>query len=205
MSTSPSINPPAPGELIDAAREGAVMKIISLLERGADIEEKDADLDTPLNEAARKGHEEAVRLLIQKGARLTSPNRNGKTALAWAKSNMHVKAFQILEDALKAQSTPKPKDEWLLMGTDKVAHISVYPKTGKRLTDIFNFSNRERVVISDDLDTKASAMTPITSFDDLSADIYTRAFKEFTKLGGKADEDFVLRGVKRIEKSRALG
>jgi hypothetical protein len=48
---------------------------------GCDVNAKDADGDTPLQDAARHGHTEVVALLLQAGADKSVQNMDGKTAL----------------------------------------------------------------------------------------------------------------------------
>ncbi|CAI8017131.1 Ankyrin repeat domain-containing protein 23, partial [Geodia barretti] len=58
-------------ELIAAAvRDEDVMRVVSLLNSGADIQTKDWLSQTPLEWASRYGHLQVVRLLISRGAQL---------------------------------------------------------------------------------------------------------------------------------------
>jgi len=55
-----------------------------LLEKGADIESKDTDGQTPLSWAAQDGCEAVVQLLLEKGADIESKDTDGQTPLLWA-------------------------------------------------------------------------------------------------------------------------
>jgi ankyrin repeat protein len=56
-----------------------------LLEKGAELESKNNDGQTPLSWAAGNGHEAVVKLLLEKGAELEIKDRNdGRTPLVWA-------------------------------------------------------------------------------------------------------------------------
>jgi hypothetical protein len=71
---------------------------------------------------------------------------------------------------------------------DTLVHTHVLPDGQRRLTEIFNFTARERVVISENLKTGAEALGAHESFDDISEDALAAAWATFKKLGGKADE-----------------
>jgi len=204
MTTSNNQPRPNHGELVSAAKNGNLELVKFLLDRGADIEEKDGSEDTPLNEAARKGHIEIVRLLINRGARLVSPNNNGKTALKWAEGNSATEIFQLLSEQLQLaeEKAKHPTKEWILMAEDAVAHVSTYPKMFRKITEIFNFESRERLIIAENLKTSAESVTPPTGFDDLPLLRIEKALEQFTDLGGVADRDYVLRGSTRLEKNK---
>src|SRR5438132_13009401 len=55
-------------DLLDAARQGDLPAIKSLLEKGAALETKTPYGQTPLYLAAMNGHEEVVKFLLDKGA-----------------------------------------------------------------------------------------------------------------------------------------
>lgn len=84
-------------------------------------------------------------------------------------------------------------ETWTLAGSHSVAHITVLPALNKKLTDLFNFESRERVTFSENLATKAELMGPHQNFDTISDDALLKAFSEYKRLGGKADEDKVFR------------
>ena len=59
-------------ELLDASRKGNTSKVISLLEKGADVNVKDKKTgSTALICASRSGHIETVKALLKKGADLS--------------------------------------------------------------------------------------------------------------------------------------
>lgn len=84
-------------------------------------------------------------------------------------------------------------ETWTLAGSHSVAHITVMPALNKKLTELFNFESRERVTFSENLATKAELMGPHQNFDTISDDALLKAFSEYKRLGGKADEDKVFR------------
>jgi ankyrin repeat protein len=53
-----------------------------LLEKGAKLETKDTNGQTPLSYAAGKGHKVVVKLLLEKGAELETKDTSGRTPLS---------------------------------------------------------------------------------------------------------------------------
>ena len=86
------------GSLHAAAEEGNVDLVKSLLERGADINDRDAYGGTPLYRAAAQGNVEVVDLLIEQGAEVDSPNNQGWTPLHIASQPGHLEAARVLID-----------------------------------------------------------------------------------------------------------
>ncbi len=56
--------------LFSAIRENKLSKVIQLLEKGAEVEAKDVDGNTPLHYSVWYGSTEIVKLLIDKGANI---------------------------------------------------------------------------------------------------------------------------------------
>ena len=75
--------------LMLAAFRGDTAGVINLLERGADVNARDADGDTALMFAAFRGHALVVALLLQYGANVHARARNGWTAKKAAQSGLH--------------------------------------------------------------------------------------------------------------------
>ena len=75
---------PAPGEFTKAVKENRADVVKDLLQRGADVNEKDDDGNAALMWATCIGREEIARLLIDQGAILDEKNYGGRTALMWA-------------------------------------------------------------------------------------------------------------------------
>lgn len=71
-------------ELHRAAYWGYADAIEELVEQGADVEEQDAQLETPLHKAVRLGNVDAARKLIELGANADAQNGMGLTPLHWA-------------------------------------------------------------------------------------------------------------------------
>ena len=73
-------------------------RVEKLLARGADVNEPDADLDTPLHGAAQGGDVEVIRMLLDKGAKVNAKNKVGGTPLMWAAVYGHHDAAKLLLD-----------------------------------------------------------------------------------------------------------
>ena len=71
-------------DLRNAAKEGNTEEVELLLDRGANIEDKDIDGHTPLLLAAKWGKTETVELLLDRGANIEAKGRYGKTPLLLA-------------------------------------------------------------------------------------------------------------------------
>ena len=80
-----------------ATENGREAMVELLLERGADLESKDAEYgQTPLSWAAENGHEAVVKLLLERGADVDSKNEWGRTPLSWAAENGHEAVVELL-------------------------------------------------------------------------------------------------------------
>jgi len=81
-----------------ATKEGKVKVVQLLLERGADINSRNANNQTPLGEAATLGNIDVVRLLIERSAEVDSCGRWGWTPLHIASEWGHLEVSRILVD-----------------------------------------------------------------------------------------------------------
>jgi hypothetical protein len=190
-------------QILKAAREGWLGQLVNLLDEGVSIETKDNSGDSLLNEAARCGHMSVVRLLVERGAQLHSPNSSGKTAEKWALEGHHSTIVSFLQEeaaGIQLKAT-QPSQEWVLMSDATVGYISTYPRQYRKITEIFNLASRERLIISENLASKAESIAPPTSFDDLGQDRLKLVAEEAKKLGCTVDEGYILRGTKQIKKN----
>jgi hypothetical protein len=79
-----------------AVQEGHEAVVKLLLERGAELETKDSNQQTPLLWAAMYGHEAVVKLLLERGAELETKDRYQRTPLSWAASHGHEAVVKLL-------------------------------------------------------------------------------------------------------------
>ncbi|CAG7922744.1 unnamed protein product [Penicillium olsonii] len=83
--------------LLASAETGDCGAIIGCLRnRGADLESKNNDGETPLTLGSKNGHEKVVKLLLEYGADLESRDIKARTPLALGVRNGHEKAVRLL-------------------------------------------------------------------------------------------------------------
>ena len=107
------------------AEEGNIDNLKSLLERGMDINARDASFQTPLHKAAAKGNVDVVRLLIERGTGMDSHDRWGWSPLHWSSRDRHLevsrgssrsrrkrgrKAAELLDSSAPLSSLWIPRD-----------------------------------------------------------------------------------------------
>ena len=79
-----------------AAYDGDIQAVKQHLVDGTDVNAKDDDGWTPLQDAATFGHKEIVELLITKGADVNAKTEEGETPLHTAVSNDHKEIIELL-------------------------------------------------------------------------------------------------------------
>jgi len=82
--------------LRNAAKSGDINAVRTLLDKGADVNEKDGVGGTPLFWAVREGHTELAKLLIEKGADVNKGTNIGETPLYTAVSHGHTELAKLL-------------------------------------------------------------------------------------------------------------
>jgi hypothetical protein len=86
--------------IIHAAADGDVAQVESLLKSGADINHVEENLDwTPLMFASFNGKTDVVVALVRHHPNLDYTNREGKTALRFARQNDHPEIVRLLKAA----------------------------------------------------------------------------------------------------------
>jgi hypothetical protein len=94
-------------------------------------------------------------------------------------------------NATADQLPARDAETWVLMGEQKIARVSVHPALKRRLTEIFNFESRERLIISENLRTQAETLSPPVSFDATPEKLLAKALDALRDLGGSAEDDAV--------------
>lgn len=92
-------------------------------------------------------------------------------------------------------------DSWVLLKPDQVAHVSVEPVIGYKLTEVFNFTSRIYTRITHNLETRVD-VSETRGFDDFSdKSVFAAAREELLRLGGRVDKSSVT-GVKPLDKPK---
>ncbi len=197
---------PRPLLLSEAARQGQIKVVAALLDKGADLEERNNKGSTPLMHAACYGHFNVALLLLEKGADIGARAKYRETARYWAANKGHTEIAQMLavieEEKNSINATAAP-EEWLRPSPGRVAHVEFLPDLQVSLTDIFDFAARERLVLTTDLKTGMKTPSAPVSFDAVNKAVLEKALAEFLRLGGVADERSVFR--KKLDKPKIGG
>jgi ankyrin repeat protein len=89
------------------ARSGSVAIAEALLDKGAELDQKNAYGITPLHIAAENGRKEFLQFLLARGARVDEPTRMGKTALHLAEENGQAEAAALLRAKGASPAPPR--------------------------------------------------------------------------------------------------
>ncbi len=191
-----------------AARKGSVEIATMLLEKTpALLQLKDKTGNTALHEAAAYGYPEFVDFMIRKGLDPNQKNFENRTALSLAQKASQTEVAELLkpyapvrtpvETALAdTEQTPPPaalppapaqEDPWKKLPGERIARIAVEEAIGYRITEIFNFSAREKTTLYHNLDTKSETVET-RGFSDLGdRSTLETALAELQKRGGRSD------------------
>ncbi|TAL28224.1 MAG: hypothetical protein EPN97_15020 [Alphaproteobacteria bacterium] len=182
-----------------AARKGGIEIAGMLLERQPGLlSMKDSDGNTALHAAAEHGYAEMAAFLIEKGGDPNLKNFANRTPLFLAQKNSHDEAADLLRpltQSVKVSSQPEPDEtppaantsDWKKLPGERIAHIAVEEAIGYRITEIFNFSARERTTLYQNLETKIET-AETRAFDQIGdKSALEQALAELQKRGGTAD------------------
>lgn len=85
--------------LLDVSNKGKTEEVRALLDKGADVNSRDADGRTPLTEAAYNGHAETVKLLLERGGDPNAAKKDGATVYGLANGRGHKEVVELLKKA----------------------------------------------------------------------------------------------------------
>lgn len=180
-----------------AAMQGAEDTAALLLQKGHDINQRDRQHGhTPLHWAVHYNRMQMVEFLLEQGADTQVKNNRGQTALQLARDRNNDSIAYLLEQREKPvrpgydmpETAEGATETWLRMGEAKIAQVGIYPALERKLTEIFNFESRERIVISENLRTGVENMAQPQSFDTVEETTLQKAAAAYRNLGGTVDE-----------------
>ncbi len=113
--------------LIEAARNGHLETVRSLLDAGAPINAQDAQGMAALHHAAKNGHNGTVQLLIERGAKIDIRDRTGKTPADHASAGGHSATVAAILGKAEPQSAETPdrlRPAWFQAGNDHANYMT---------------------------------------------------------------------------------
>ena len=93
IAVEPSVNE----QLLQAAENGSLEQVKTLLSKNGDINAKNENSETVLMEAAKSGNLEAVKFLIDNGADVNAKDETGQTALSLASAENQSEIVEYLK------------------------------------------------------------------------------------------------------------
>jgi hypothetical protein len=188
-----------------AAHNGDLDSAKALVEKNADLNVRNKkDELTPAYYAVASDRGAVLEFLISSGARTDMPGKDDKTPADLAKEK-YPRLQKIIEATVRAtpavstdlaapaaviapanENKPAGSGEtWALMNPTTIAKIAEMPVLNRKITEIFNFESRERLIISENLKTGAETLGVAESFSTLADLVLARATDELKKAGGQ--------------------
>jgi ankyrin repeat protein len=187
--------------------------IEALLKKGAQIDASGiirrgySGKESPLHCSVRNGNSEITALLLLHGARVDTVDGYGNSPIAIAKDKNASSAIALMLEEAESrlakkftQSNPhesgaaglSSRDEfWRICGADQVAYIGEFRHINRKITELFNFASRERVMIVENIAEKKETVSAPQSFSTIEQTRLKQAFDAFRAQGGIADEAYV--------------
>jgi ankyrin repeat protein len=188
------------------ADTGNLEKALELYKQGANVNYQNDRNDTALHLSAARNNIETTKFLVETvGAKFDIKNSSGRIPEASAMRNSCTIVHDYLrETRIKQESQLQEKEKptgWIKTADDEIAHIMFRENINYRLTEIFNFSSRTYVHITQNLETKAENKTLIV-FDELgNKSFLLNALQELKNQGGTAEEESI-NGKHHLAKDR---
>lgn len=125
-------------------------------------------------DAAKNNGMQDVALVLMK--RIADLRRQEAALLDKEAAQPEDPGIAVPSSAVAQVAAPAKKGEtWALMSDTSVAHVTSSDVIGRKLTEIFNFESRERVIITENLKTGAESVGQPESFDKISPVTLKRA------------------------------
>jgi hypothetical protein len=174
-------------KLVDAVADGDMAAVKTYLEEGCDINGHNKNGWTPAARAIYYNHQSILEYLVKEGADV-------EAAIQAAHTHGRQHHVNLLERIMHVKNTP----EWSMISPSKLAHVEISEQLNRQITEVFNFASGERFIISENLKTNAESMTQPTPISQLPEPVIREVLDQFKKLGGKADEGFIMRGTSSL-------
>lgn len=161
-----------------------------LLDAGARCDERMDQGTTPMMLAARNGHADLCAMMAHKGANIHARDDRGLRASDYARAAGHYALAEHLllrENAAPAcDAAGMSKPEWTRLGDDRVCRTTIENPIRYKLTEIFNFRSNTYTCITQNLQTRAEAVT-VRSFAELDdGEMIAAARQALERRGGQA-------------------
>lgn len=166
--------------LIRASENGDLATVKMLVAARVEIDATTKSMNnTALIRATENKRIPIMEFLILNGARTDLKDGAGKTPADYAKY-YNIPIEGMVEAAKKAAETPvttlaKDGEEWVPMGDASVARVATHPALGRKITEVFNFESRERLIITENLKTGAETLGQPEKFETLGDTVIARA------------------------------
>lgn len=136
------------GPLTQAAQNGHLACVKLLIEYGADIQEEDIEMDTPISLAAAAGQTECVRYLLEKGADVDSYSVNGTPLIQAAQSGSFECVKLLLEHGADVHVSVSYGQSALKAAVecDSVPCVRILVEHGAKVTDADEFGFDEMML-----------------------------------------------------------
>lgn len=200
-----------------AAEKGSVEITAMLLEKRPQLLDITDDVgNTPLHIAALNGYPELAADLIARGVDPRAKNYSNRTAYSLAQKKNHGDVMALLrpltlpagvlpaDPALESIApaaavgiTETTDSTWKKLQGERIARVAVEDAIGYRITEIFNFTAREKTTLYHNLAAKSDTVET-RSFDDLGDKAALQeAMRQLQAQGGKPDPDSILGPAKK--------
>jgi hypothetical protein len=147
---------------------------------------------TPLARMAEQGNIEAIKYLLKQGADTTIKTNDNRTPYFLAQKEGRQDVVDLLapyyvSPVEKAPEVTEQEEGWKKLADDRIAYVTVEKDIGYKITEIFNFTVRERTKICLNLKTEKDVVETIGFDAMLDKGGLEIALAELQKQGGKPD------------------
>ncbi|MBL8713735.1 MAG: ankyrin repeat domain-containing protein [Alphaproteobacteria bacterium] len=187
-----------------AAHNGDLDAAKALVEKGVLLDVRNTkDERTATYYAVASDCGAMLEFLITAGARTDIPGKDDVTPAKLAAEKYPrlqkiiettVRGTPVAADLAAPAAAAPPANEnkpaasgetWALMNITTIAKIAEMPVLNRKITEIFNFESRERLIISENLKTGLETLGAAESFNTLGDAVLARAIDELKKAGGQ--------------------